>query len=575
MGLSNARITTKQLAIVVVLSLVTLTVAGVGIYSLNHLSQQQARTERAAGEALVGARLNRDVVILNRAEFDIAADTTPSNLAEARQTIAEVRKRFAERLRTVKATADPRQTTLLRETSTAFRNYLAAVENTVETAEQISATASLSADQKRILAAVRTSRDEAAALRDTVRAYSDYSDRKAAQIAEQSVQAAASIEALLLGVALAGVIGGALMAWLFARRTIAKPIARSVAALKRLAEDDLTVEITGTERGDEVGDIARAMESFRNNLQRTRDLEEEAERRELAAEEEKRQTEERRRQDMLSLADQFEKRVGGIVAIVADSSSQLQETSQELAAAVEETNAQAASIAAAAEQSSTNVETVAAASEELSSAIGEVSSQVSDTAGKSSNVARSGETARQELDALNVTITETTQILNQIGEIAEQTNLLALNATIEAARAGEAGKGFAVVAEEVKSLASETQRMTQRIGSQVETVQSSVARAVTGMRTIIDQIAGIDSATTVVASSVEEQSSATQEISRNAAQAAEGAQEVTSNVVGIQSATQQTGEAAAGVKSVASDLRDNAKLLRQEVEAFLSEIRAA
>jgi methyl-accepting chemotaxis protein len=189
---------------------------------------------------------------------------------------------------------------------------------------------------------------------------------------------------------------------------------------------------------------------------------------------------------------------------------------------------------------------------------------VSDTAGKSSNVARSGETARQELDALNVTITETTQILNQIGEIAEQTNLLALNATIEAARAGEAGKGFAVVAEEVKSLASETQRMTQRIGSQVETVQSSVARAVTGMRTIIDQIAGIDSATTVVASSVEEQSSATQEISRNAAQAAEGAQEVTSNVVGIQSATQQTGEAAAGVKSVASDLRDNAKLLRQE-----------
>ncbi|MEQ8603173.1 MAG: methyl-accepting chemotaxis protein [Marivibrio sp.] len=575
MALANARITTKQLFIVAILSFSTLAVAGVGVYALLHLGEQRLRAERANGEALAGARLNRDVVLLNRAEYNIAADPTAANLADAKATIAEVRERFKERLARVEETADPRQSALLSEVETRFAAYLQGLENTVETAQEVSKTATLTAGQLQMLGAVRASRDEASALRDVVRDFSGYSDQKAERIVVESADAATAIKMLLIAAALIGVLGGALVAWIIARRTIAKPLAGSVAALKRLAEDDLSLEIVGTERGDEVGDIARAMQTFKTNLLRTRELEAEAERREKAAEEEKAAAEARRREEMLALADQFEKRVGGIVKIVADSSANLQETAQELAAAVEETNAQASAIAAAAEQSSTNVETVAAASEELSTAIGEVSSQVTDTAGKSSSVAQSGEEARRELDALSTTIVETTQILAQIGEIADQTNLLALNATIEAARAGEAGKGFAVVAEEVKSLASETQRMTQRIGAQVETVQASVGRAVTGMRTIIDQIGGIDGATSAVASSVEQQSSATQEISRNATQAAEGAQEVTSNVVGIQSATQQTGEAATGVKSVASDLRDNAGALRKEVEAFLAEIRAA
>ena len=212
---------------------------------------------------------------------------TAENLAEARAVVAEVRARFTERLSRVTETADARQATLLSEVDQRFDAYLASLENTIAVAEDVAKTATLSAGQLRMVQAVRASRDEASALRDVVRDYSGYSDRKAEQIAEESAEAAASIQTLLIAVALAGVVGGALLAWFMARRTIAKPLAGSVAALKRLAEDDLSFEIDGTERGDEVGDIARAMQTFKTNMLRTRELEAEAERRETAAEEEK------------------------------------------------------------------------------------------------------------------------------------------------------------------------------------------------------------------------------------------------------------------------------------------------
>ena len=114
------------------------------------------------------------------------------------------------------------------------------------------------------------------------------------------------------------------------------------------------------------------------------------------------------------------------------------------------------------------------------------------------------------------------EVVKLINDIAGQTNLLALNATIEAARAGEAGKGFAVVASEVKSLATQTAKATEDIGTQIAGIQNATQEAVAAIKGIGGTIASISEIATAIAAAVEEQGAATQEIARNVQQAAKG-----------------------------------------------------
>ncbi len=166
-------------------------------------------------------------------------------------------------------------------------------------------------------------------------------------------------------------------------------------------------------------------------------------------------------------------------------------------------------------------------------------------------------------------------MIGLINDIASQTNLLALNATIEAARAGEAGKGFAVVASEVKSLANQTAKATEEIGSQIGGIQQATGEAVAAIQSIAATIREINDIATAIASAVEEQGAATQEISRNVQQASAGTQEVSSNITGVSEAAAATGAAAEQVNSAATELSKQSETLRGKVETFLSSIKAA
>jgi methyl-accepting chemotaxis protein len=358
----------------------------------------------------------------------------------------------------------------------------------------------------------------------------------------------------------------ALIAFLTAR-SIVNPVAGMTAAMGGLARGELETEVPALDKKDEIGEMAQAVQIFKENAQRVQRMEAEQKEAERRAAEEKRAL-------MLKMADDFDTTIGGIVQSVSAASTEMQSTAQSMSAISEETSSQATTVAAAAEQASSNVQTVAAAAEELASSIAEITRQVAQSTAIAGEAVREADRTNQMVQGLATAAQKIGDVVNLITDIAEQTNLLALNATIEAARAGDAGKGFAVVASEVKNLANQTARATEEIGAQIADIQGATRDAVGAIQGIGKTIAQINEIAAAIAAAVEEQGAATKEIARNVQQAATGTNEVSSNIAGVTQAAQEAGNASTQVLEAATQLSRQAELLRREVDGFVAKIRA-
>ncbi len=360
---------------------------------------------------------------------------------------------------------------------------------------------------------------------------------------------------------------GLMLAWLIGNG-IANPIRKMTEVMQKLAGGDTSVDIPGTDRADEIGEMAGTVQVFKDNAIEKVRLEEEQQVAAKRAEEEKRQAQ-------LKMADDLESSVMGVVEGVSSSATEMQATAESMAATAEETNKQSAAVASASEQATANVRTVATATEEMSASAGEISRQVTQSA-------EIAQRAVAEAEKTNVTVQGLAEAAEKIGAvvelitgIAEQTNLLALNATIEAARAGDAGKGFAVVASEVKSLANQTAKATEEIGQQIASMQSAAGEAVEAIGGIGKTITEVDEIAAAIAAVVEEQGTATQDIARNVQEAARGTQEVSSNIAGVSTGAEETGKAAATVLEATGQLAKQSEDLRAAVDKFLADIKAA
>jgi len=366
-------------------------------------------------------------------------------------------------------------------------------------------------------------------------------------------------------VAIVGVAIGLLVSLLISSG-IARPVIMMAGVMKALGEGDRAVEIPARGNHDEIGEMAKSVQVFKEGLIEAERL------RALQEAEQQRQVE--RGKKMEAVVAEFDHMIGEVVTSVSAAATELQQTAESLSATAEETARQSNAVAAASEQTSQNVQTVASATEELTSSIREIGNQVTESSRIVGSAVAQAEDTNAKVKGLAEAAQKIGDVVTLINEIASQTNLLALNATIEAARAGEAGKGFAVVASEVKNLATQTAKATEEIGAQIKAIQDSSVSSAEAIQAITVTVNRVNEISTAIASAVEEQGAATQEISRNVQEASTGTAEVSSNIVGVTQASQQTSAGSTQVLSASSELARNGERLKKEVEGFLHTVRA-
>ena len=364
------------------------------------------------------------------------------------------------------------------------------------------------------------------------------------------------------GIVLLIVLGGVL----FMVTGVVRPVARMTSVMKSLAEGLLDIEIPSAHRRDEIGQMAKAVDVFRENAIEARA----AKQRELEQQAERQQRYER----MDQLTHAFDASVKDALLRLAHAAEQMESSSGRLSEVAAQSNHQVIAMTSATEEASANVQTVASSAEELSASFTEMTRR----AGESADIARAatsqGSDAKGMVTSLVQSADRIGEVVRLINDIAAQTNLLALNATIEAARAGEAGRGFAVVAGEVKNLASQTAKATEEIQSQIGAVQSATQSAAGAIEAISETISRVNAIAAEISAAVEQQTAATHEIARSIQEAAMGTHEVSSNMAGVKETAEHTKQSAGEVRATADGLKRESEQLRTLVGRFLEEVRA-
>jgi methyl-accepting chemotaxis protein len=368
-------------------------------------------------------------------------------------------------------------------------------------------------------------------------------------------------------VLLTGALALAFGAMTIVTRRVIKPLHIMRDAMLKVAAGDLHVDTGYAARHDEIGALAGALETFKQQA---------ADKVRIEAQERERNAGATARQQAIeSYVGEFESMVRQTLSQLGDASGQMRTTSAGLSTISRQTNERVQVAGKASGEASMSVETVAAASEQLSASINDISQQAAHAAGIASRAVGQARDTDGTVQGLAQSAGRIGEVVGLINTIAAQTNLLALNATIEAARAGEAGRGFAVVASEVKSLASQTAKATEEISEQIADIQKVAGEAIDAIKNIGGIIGEVNEVATAIAAAVQQQGAATQEITRSTQFAAQGTKNVSDSITGVKADADAAAAAAEDVKQASQTLETQSQQLGNQVTDFLGKIRAA
>lgn len=560
MSFRNMSIVNKILTVVVVMATTSAIIAGFSFQRLNSLNadfELVGLSEETAREAM---DLRIDIVAISRMTYQLAV--MPEKAEEFRAQDQRRTDEMLGRLPILEEAADDTQKRQLADIRSTLEAYFMTIDQMIDVAAaDPQNTAAITAALDKALEGQKT-------VTTAVKAYSKYSAENMATIREQATTKAADSSIFILGFAGLVILVGLGFGLAVGRWGISQPVIAVVGTLKALARGDENVQVLGVERTDEVGDLAKAALLFKKQL---------AENARITAENEqqKEQAELAKKKMVQQLADEFEEAVGAIVRSFSGAAGDLEASARELSDTAGKTSEQSQRVGAASGQTASNVEMVAAATEELTASVSEIRGQVGQSSSLSQNAMVDADAAAEKVNGLTITAQKIGDIVELINGIAAQTNLLALNATIEAARAGEAGKGFAVVAAEVKQLASQTESATTEIATQIGAIQSSTSESASAIGDVAETIRNMNSIAMAVSASVDEQASATHEIAQNVQEAARGTTEVSEAINSVTHGAETTSSASTQVLTASEELSRHSEALKQELERFLGNLRAA
>lgn len=559
--LTNFRIGTKIYTIVGLLSVVSIIIAVLALLALTNYNLRVGEMQNASQRSFIGEQINSMIyaVVMDSRGVYMARDAAEAekfgkpllkNLHEVKELIAAWRELLPQMRKneTDKASANIEKFIEFR-TETVRRGIASGGPAAREYGDNDENRANRQALNKEIEALARSTNAEIATLKSELDAF--YRSKMLQLIALAVVGVAVSVSLSMVTVI----------------RFIARPIASLTRVMRKLAEGESDVVVPDTQRGDELGEMSRAVLVFQEGMKREQELEQSR-----RIEEE---TKDRRRRALETLIGAFGNEIDKVVRAVGGSAQEVKGTAEKLSVTVEETALITGKVANAADEASGNVQTVAAASEELHASIDEISRQVTRSAQIAQKAVSETAATDTSVGALSAAGQKIGEVVQLIQNIASQTNLLALNATIEAARAGDAGRGFAVVASEVKSLATQTAKATEEIAEQVSAIQSATDSVVAAFRSTGTTISEMNEIAAAISSAIEEQGAATREIAGNIQQAASGTDQVSNNIATVQMATSGNGETATLMLSLAVTLSSEAETLRHRVDEFVVAVRAA
>jgi methyl-accepting chemotaxis protein len=562
---SDLKIITKILMLLLMLGVLTL---GMTVYSTSKMQYIDTTYsdlfDGPAKENIALARANRFMILIEASLYRLMASTTEEGNRDALAKLNEGKEKLADSFRQARE-ATPYDVEKINFFDKAFADIM---EKECGKAIQIASTTT-DPNENAIATKEMVTRCDPAITKlatsikdfigERVKEMDDASDRANLMVSNTiKITYGVMIGGLLL------ILGAAVY---LTRSGISGPIEKVSGGLSELANDNLTVTVSGAERQDEIGAMVRSFETLRTNLQHAKKLE--------AEQRAEQESKARRAEKVATLVRDFEGMIKTVVSSLAAAATELQSNAAAMSAASQQTQHQSTSVASATEQASANVQAVAGATEEMTASSREIGQQMENASKMAIDAVAETNKTSTTVDGLARAAQKIGAVVELIQQIAGQTNLLALNATIEAARAGEAGKGFAVVASEVKSLANQTGKATEDISLQISDVQQATESTVAAIKAIGESISQISHVSTAIASSVQEQIAVAGEISANVQQAAQGTAEISRNIGGVAQASEETGAAANMVLSAANELAQQAENLRREVDQFLTALNNA